>query len=213
MTKTKKKVILIGAGGHALSFLELHKDLSIFEGYVDFAPNPDMPIKYLGNDEFVLSNYAPDDILIHNAIVYGSEVNLNLRTRILEKYSQYEGYTKIADSALITRNTSIGSGCGVFEKVVVNRSFIGNNCILNTGAIIEHNCHIGNNVFIGPGAIVSGGVSIADKVFVGCGSIIRDDISICSNVLIGMGCVVTKDITKPGLYMGLPAIKKENDEE
>lgn len=199
------KTILIGGGGHALSLLETLSDYNQIAGFADMQPSKDMPIPYLGTDADVLANYSPEEYEIQVTLVYTSEVNLQLRKRILERYKNFHSHTFIANTALVTRNSNLGEGCVVMEKAVVNRSSIGKNTIINTGAIIEHNCTIGNNCFIGPGATLCGGVKVGDNTFIGAGSVVRDDVAIASDCTVGMGSLVTKDITEVGVYHGQPA--------
>ena len=200
-----KKIILIGGGGHALSVLEMAEDLSLFEGYADLQENVDMPIPYLGTDEEVMANYPAGEFQIHHTLVYAKEVNLNLRLKMIQKYAAYEKAVLVAKTAYITPNSHIGSGTGVFHGAIINRARIGSNCIVNTGAVIEHNVHAGDNVFVGPNATICGGVNIGNNVLIGAGAIIRDDVKICSDVVIGMGSIVTHDITQTGVYVGCPA--------
>ncbi len=199
------KTILIGGGGHALSLLETLSDYNQIAGYADMQPSKDMPIPYLGTDADVLANYKPEEYDIQVTLVYTSEVNLQLRKRILERYKSYHSHTFVAQTALVTRNSILGEGSVAMEKAVVNRSSIGKNTVINTGAIIEHNCIIGNNCFIGPGAVLCGGVRVGDNTFIGAGSVVRDDVSIASDCTVGMGSLVTKDITEAGVYHGQPA--------
>lgn len=199
------KTILIGGGGHAFSLLETLSDYNQIAGYADMQPSKDMPIPYLGKDADVLANYNPEEYDIQVTLVYTSEVNLQLRKRILERYKSYHSHTFVASTALVTRNSNLGEGSVVMERAVVNRSSIGKNTVINTGAIIEHGCTIGNNCFIGPSAIVCGGVTIGDNTLIGAGTIVRDDISIASDCTIGMGSLVTKDIKEAGVYHGQPA--------
>lgn len=199
------KTILIGGGGHALSLLETLSDYHQIAGYADMQPSKNMPIPYLGTDADVLANYNPAEYDIQVTLVYTSEVNLQLRKRILERYKSYHSHTFVAQTARVTRNSILGEGSVVMEKAVVNRSSIGKNTVINTGAIIEHNCMIGNNCFIGPGAVLCGGVRVGDNTFIGAGSVVRDDVSIASDCTVGMGSLVTKDITEAGVYHGQPA--------
>ena len=183
-----KKIILIGGGGHALSLLEMIEDNSIFAGYVDLLSNTNMPIPYIGNDEEMLKTYPPSEYEVHHALVY----------------AEYKVVSFKAASSVITKQSMIGEGSAIFHGAIINNSTIGNNCIINTGAVIEHNSVLGNNVFVGPNATVCGNVKIGDNVLVGAGSVIREDVSICSNVVIGLGSVVVKDIVMPGVYYGIP---------
>lgn len=199
------KTILVGGGGHALSLLETMSDLSIFAGYADVQPSKEMPIPYLGTDNDVLASFSPDEFDIQVTLVYTSEVNLQLRRRLLERYKHYHTHSFIASTSLVSPHSFIGEGCVIMEKAIVNYSSIGKNTIINTGAIIEHNCKIGDNCFIGPGVILCGGVTIGNNTFIGAGTIVRDEVEIVSNCTIGMGSLVSKNITETGLYKGQPA--------
>lgn len=200
-----KDIVLIGGGGHALSILEIVNALSLpVMGYVDMKENSDIPIPYLGNDSCFLSNNSPLDIQIVLGVVYTQTVDMQLRSKLLTKYKGYTGKTIVAKSAILSDHTCLGNGTVVFEKALINRSDIGEHCVINSGAIIEHDCKIEDNVFIGPGAIVGGGVTIRRNTFIGAGVIIRDGVTITSDVTIGMGSLVLKDIKCSGMYYGNP---------
>lgn len=200
-----KKIILVGGGGHALSVLEMAPNHDIFLGYCDNKETPSMPIKYLGTDEYVLSKYSPEEYDILHAVVYTSEVNLILRSKLIKKFTKYKGASVVADTAVVTPNSKIGEGTVVLHKAVVNHASIGKHCIINTGVIVEHSVAIGDNVFLGTSAVVCGDAKIGNNVFIGAGSIIRDGVSICDGAIIGMGAIVISDITKSGVYVGTPA--------
>lgn len=203
-----KKIILVGGGGHALSVLEMEPNHDLFLGYCDCKETPSMSIKYLGTDEDVLSKYSPEECDILHAVVYTNEVNLNLRSKLINKYKEYKGATIVADTAVVTPNSKIGEGTVVMHKAVVNHAIIGNHCVINTGVIVEHSVAVGDNVFLGTSAVVCGDAKIGNNVFIGAGCIIRDGVSICDNAIIGMGAIVTKDIIKSGVYVGTPAKMK-----
>ncbi|NMB64651.1 MAG: hypothetical protein GYA16_07255 [Spirochaetes bacterium] len=84
---------------------------------------------------------------------------------------------------------------------------IGDNNIINNGAIIDHEVSIGNHCHLAPNSTISGRTLIGDYVFLGVGATIIDKLKVCSNVTIGAGAVVTKDITEPGTYVGVPAVR------
>jgi len=200
-----KKIILVGGGGHALSILEMAPNHDIFLGYCDCKETLAMPIIYLGTDEEVLSKYSPNDYDVLHAVVYTSEVNLKLRSKLINKFKSYNGAKLVASSAVVTPSSAIGEGTVVLHKAVVNRAKVGDDCVINTGVIIEHGVTVGDNVFLGTSAVVCGDAKIGNNVFIGAGSIIRDGVSICDDAIIGMGAIVTSDITKSGVYVGTPA--------
>ena len=75
-----KKLIIIGGGGHALSVLEAMDTSIEIAGYVDNIESNKLILPYLGNDEFVLSNFSPEEYSVHHAVVYTNDVNLSLRS-------------------------------------------------------------------------------------------------------------------------------------
>ena len=190
-----KKLIIIGGGGHALSVLEAMDTSIEIAGYVDNIESKKLILPYL------------EEYRVHHAVVYTNDVNLSLRSRIIQQYEGYESYTIIARSALVTSSSKIAGGCALMEGAIVNGAILAQNSVINTKAVIEHGCILGNNVFVGPGAIVCGDTCIGDNVLVGAGVIIRDGIEITENVTIGMGSVVVRSIVEPGVYLGNPCRK------
>lgn len=204
MGKNKKQLI-IGAGGHARSVIE-NCTGDTFLGYV--APEPasvPLTLPYEGPDEYVIENFKPSDFSIHIGVGINNGCSLSLRRSIINRYGAFDAVTVIAPSAIVTDNSKIDAGCAIMARAVINRSEIGKHCVVNTGAIVEHDCVIGQNVFIGPGAIICGEVKIADDTLIGAGATVRNGISICAGTAIGIGAVVTKSITEPGTYVGNPA--------
>lgn len=202
-----KKLILIGGGGHAVSMVEaIGKSVDI-AGYADIVESTLLKLPYLGNDQYVQTYFSPNEYMIHHTVVYTDEVNLKLRSQIIQSYSIYQSYTFIAKTAYVSPSSRLGEGCAVLEGAVVNGANIGHNSIINTRAIVEHGGHLGDNVFVGPGAIICGDTVVGDNVLIGAGAVLRDGISIADNVVIGMGSIVTCCITNEGFYIGNPCRK------
>lgn len=84
---------------------------------------------------------------------------------------------------------------------------IGKHCIINTGAIIEHDNTIENYVHISPNATLCGTVKVGECTHVGAGAIIKNNTNIIDNCIIGAGATVVNDINKKGTYVGVPAKK------
>ena len=84
-------------------------------------------------------------------------------------------------------------------------SVIGGHCIINTGAMIDHECKIGDFVHVGPGVHCGGRAMVNDDVWIGIGASVINDIRICRGSVIGAGAAVVRDITDKGLYVGVPA--------
>lgn len=84
---------------------------------------------------------------------------------------------------------------------------IGVGCIINTGAIVEHECCVGDFSHISINATLAGRVKVGHHVFIGAGSVVRDKITIGDNIIIGAGSTVTHDLFEPGTYVGSPAVR------
>ena len=82
---------------------------------------------------------------------------------------------------------------------------IGRHAIINSGAIIEHDCNIGDYVHVSPHATICGTCNIGNKTWIGAGATIINNTNITSNVIIGAESTVIKDVNKPGTYVGSPA--------
>lgn len=198
-----KPIALIGGGGHAHSLMEMMPANMVVVGYADSHPVEDMPVPYLGTDEQFLHSDPGMDVQI--ALVWGSGANMKLRRKLIDLYSSNPSPTLVAPSAMLTPNAKVGKGCAIMHRAVINGAEIGNYCVVNTGAIVEHGAHLADNVFIGPGAVICGGVSIGADTIVGAGATVRNGVTIVPGTVIGMGAAVVADITKPGVYVGVPA--------
>ena len=82
---------------------------------------------------------------------------------------------------------------------------IGKHCIINTGAIVEHDNDLEDYVHISPNATLAGTVCIGRKTHIGVGACVKNNITIAGNVVVGAGAAVVKDITDAGVYVGVPA--------
>jgi UDP-perosamine 4-acetyltransferase len=88
----------------------------------------------------------------------------------------------------------------------------GKNVIINSGAIVEHNCIIKDHVHICPGVNCAGCVEIGEYSHIGIGSTIKQGVKIGRNVTVGAGSVVIKDIPENVVAVGVPAeIIREKD--
>ena len=198
-----KLPVLIGAGGHAESLINAMGS-GAFGGYV--APvKSNLALKWLGCDDDFLE--LRGDSQVHIALVAGIDGRMDLRKRVIEMYSGHSHATLVASTSVVTENSVVGDGCAIMCGAIVNGAELGRDCIVNTGAVVEHACKLGDNVFVGPNATLCGGVTIGADSFVGAGATVINGIRICGGSVIGAGAIVTRDITEPGTYAGVPALK------
>mgnify|MGYP001163550031 CR=1 FL=1 len=198
-----KSNIVIGAGGHSRAILENlylqnKKNIKLYD--LNFSSD---------KNDVVLKNKVSDlDKISKKEISKKNNMFLAIGSNILRKKYFKKFSDKINMPNLISKSSNISS----FSKVGIANFFnhfcyigpnsiIGNNNIINTQSLIEHDVKIGNHCHISPGVKIGGGCTIADNVMCGIGSIIIDKINISSNVIIGAGSIVTSNINKPGTYV------------
>lgn len=177
---------------------------SSLAGYVAPAGSDAMPVPLLGDDS-VLPEFA-GSFLFHVAFVYAGIPDMQKRGRLIKMYENLglEFFSVIAGSAVVTRSSRLGRGCAVLHNAVVNRACLGDHVIVNTGAVVEHDCTVGNNSFIAPGATLGGFVDVGENCFIGLGAKIKNGVKIASGITVGMGSVITHNLDKPGIYHGSP---------
>tara|TARA_B100001250_G_scaffold402042_1_gene414663 strand:- start:684 stop:1379 length:696 start_codon:yes stop_codon:yes gene_type:complete len=106
----------------------------------------------------------------------------------------------------IHKNSIIGNGLISMAKSYINRSVkMGDYCIINTAAVVDHECEIGNGVHLMGGCYLAGRVKIGNFSSVGATATILPDIKIGNFSIIGAGAVVTKNVPDNTVVVGNPA--------
>ena len=109
-------------------------------------------------------------------------------------------------TAFVSPSAQVGTGIQFMARTVVHCSAtIGDDTIVNTGAIVEHDCSIGSNVHLAPGSILGGSVEAGDDCHVGIGAIVLQGIRLGGSCVVGAGAVVTCDVEVNSTVVGVPA--------
>jgi UDP-perosamine 4-acetyltransferase len=202
--------IVIGAGGHSRSLCSLLKSSK------EYKPLMVIDLHYSGKNEDILGLKVEGvkDVLSQDLRKTGVKhlflaIGDNRKREELFLDLKNQGFmfpNLIAGTAVEKEDVVYGEGNIVFDKAYIGPLVrMGNNNIINTASIIEHECSIENHCNIGPGSVVSGRSKMGNHVFVGSSAVIIDRVSISSYVTLGAGTVVVKDIKEPGTYIGVPA--------
>ena len=77
--------------------------------------------------------------------------------------------------------------------------------IINTRAIIEHECHIGPFTHIAVGAVLCGNVDVGDDSFIGANATITEGTKLGNHVIVGAGSVVRQPLPCGCMAAGVPA--------
>jgi len=195
---SKKPLIVMGAGGHASVVVDcLVESTSTILGVVD----PALPVgdralgmKVLGSDDKVFE-YSPEEILLVNGI---GMVEFSTARRDVSKRMRQFGYkfqTIVHSSAITSNQAMLEEGVQIMAGVILQPGIkVGCDSIVNTGALIDHDCVIGMGCHICPGVTLAGNVIIGDGTMIGSGSTVLPGTVIGSRVLIGAGATIYHDI-------------------
>jgi sugar O-acyltransferase (sialic acid O-acetyltransferase NeuD family) len=109
-------------------------------------------------------------------------------------------------SALLCGTAKLGDALQVMPRAIIhNDASLARECIVNTAAIVEHDCVLEEGVEIGPGAILCGRVHVGANTWIGAGAVIRPRVRIGRNAVVGAGAVVVSDMPDGVVAIGVPA--------
>lgn len=194
-----KSLLLLGGGGHFKSVVDSILELGIFNK-LGLVLNDDSAVAY----QSVLVVGCDDDLVqLYRSgwdsafITVGSVGNTSIREKLYRKLCDigFDIPSIIDPSAIIADNLKIGRGCYIGKRSVLNSNSEIQDCaIINTGAIVEHDCAIGMFAHIATGAVLCGNVKVGDCTHIGAGSVVKQGVCIGNHTLVGMGSVVTHDL-------------------
>ncbi len=205
------RVVLIGAGGHALSVLEALRDGPL-QPAACTDPRAELHgtliegVPVVGGDE-LLPGLLLDGI--EGAVVaVGATGDNAARARVFAEVDAL-GFALppvLSAAAIVARTAQIGAGSVVLAGAVVGAAArIGRNVLINTGAIVEHECVIGDHAHVASGAILGGLVVVEERAHVGLGAVVRQGLRIGPRALVGAGAVVVADVRPSACVVGVPA--------
>lgn len=190
---------MIGGGGHASVLTDILRSQKRKIVAVVCPDNPSnrsvfAGIPHFSNDDDVLQ-FSPEKVLLVNGI--GVLPNSSIKRKLNQYYLSY-GYqfeTVVADSAEISSYAQISAGSQVFPGVIIQTGVrIGSHCVINTGAVIEHDCCIGEYNHIAPNATVCGQVKTHLGVFIGASSIVFQNVELSEYAIVGAGSILAKNL-------------------
>ncbi len=188
------KVVMLGAGQHARILAHDAKALGLdVVTHATEADNLADIIKDTGAQYFINGVGGVADN--HNrAKAWGEAVKVLFPLSYV--FGLFVSYTPFLGNSGLTAMPSAHIGDGVK---------IGDNVLVNTGAIIEHDCAISDHVHIAPGAILCGNVTVGEGAHIGAGAVVRQGIRIGAWAIVGCGAVVIKDVPDGVTVVGNPA--------
>jgi len=206
-----KKIILLGAGGHAKSVLDSiadlneYSDVAILDDCIFDAHYHNINVSFFSKNKSL--SELQNDGYLYAFVGVGSVGNTSIRRRLFNelKNNNFIIPNIIDRSAVVSTNILLGEGNYIGKGAVINAfSKIGDCTIINTKSVVEHDCEVGDFSHVSSGSVLCGGVVVGKDTHIGAGSVVRQSIKIGDNSLIGIGSVLTKDIPSNVVAFGSP---------
>jgi sugar O-acyltransferase (sialic acid O-acetyltransferase NeuD family) len=176
----KPSLILIGAGGHCKSCIDVieQENKFIIAGIVDVNRSIGEMLGYplLGDDNDLAKLKSSCDYAF---ITVGQTKTPAIRVRLFD-YAISLGFKLpviISPMAYISKYAKIGNGTIVMHDALINAgAMVGDNCIINTKSLIEHDAVIEDDCHISTGAIINGGAIVKQGSFVGSNAVTKESV-------------------------------------
>ena len=189
------EITLYGAGGHCRVVIDL-----------------------LEENDFIVSQIVDDDpreatckgIPILRPLKEYKKVlitigDCQIRKRISKEIKVEKFLKVIHPKANVSKSVLLGIGSVIMAGVTIQSGTkIGEHCIINTNASIDHDCIVHDYVHVAPGATVCGECEIGECSWVGAGAVIIQCLKIGKNCTIGAGAVIIEDVPDNAVVVGNP---------
>jgi sugar O-acyltransferase (sialic acid O-acetyltransferase NeuD family) len=196
----KKKIAIIGAGGHGkvvgeIATLNKYEIIDFFDDKVNEIKN--FPFTVRDTEEFLkqnLKNYNNFFVAIGNNEVRKKKINFlkNKKVNVVKLFHP---------NSIVSKLSTVGEGTCVMANATINPgTVIKEGVIINTSASIDHDCVIDDFAHISPNCSLSGNVKVGKFTHLGTGTSVHPGILIGNNVKIAVGSKVFKNIPDKTIY-------------
>lgn len=200
-----KRILIYGAGGHGRTLLELIRLLPGYkvEGFIDDG----LPVgkfmlglPVLGGKEKLGQLFEDGVALAVNGV--GGIGNFQQRLNAYETLGRAGFYcqTVVHPFAFLEASATYEAGVQIFPFAYVGSLVkVGYGVIINTAAVVSHDCVLGELSNLSPGATLAGGVEIGPRALVGMRTTINLGVRVGADARIGNGATVKADVPERGI--------------
>ena len=199
----KEKLLIIGAGGHAKSCVDVIEAENKFEivGFVDKEVGQTNALKYpvLGCDDDLKSLFKECKFAF---LGVGQIKSANLRIRLYERLKSI-GFvlpTIISPLAYVAKSAQIADEATIImhHALINTNAKVGKACIINTKALIEHDAVVEDFCHISTAACINGECVVGAKSFVASNTALKHTQIIAPNSLVYHNTTLIKSADSAG---------------
>jgi sugar O-acyltransferase (sialic acid O-acetyltransferase NeuD family) len=197
----KPYLLIYGAGGHAKSIMEIvlqnhdYTIIGIVDDDIKLKGKQVLGIPVLGTRALLPAIEKRGVILAANGV--GGIIDIAVRVDIFKllESSGFSFPTLINPRATLETSSKVEQGVQVFANAYIGaEAVLHARCMVNTNAVVSHDCEIGSYTHIAPGALLAGHVHVGERTLIGMGVTTTIGIKIGSGVRIGNAAIVLADV-------------------
>jgi sugar O-acyltransferase (sialic acid O-acetyltransferase NeuD family) len=210
MERTRKRVLVWGAGGHGKVVVDAILCGAEWEigGVIDEDPRKDGS-EVLGAKVMLfegdLLRMAQSLRCEYVAIAIGNNYTRNEKFEMIRS-AGLAAATVVHPSAHVSRFVKIGEGVIILAGATINAGTVmEDNVCVNTAASVDHDNYLEHSCHIFPNATLTGSVHVGEFAYVGAGAVIKPNVTVQKYSYVGAGAVVLDDVPEGKIVCGVPA--------
>lgn len=215
-----ESILIIGCGGHARSVADVLEESGKYKiaGYV--IGGDEEISAYLESDKIPIIGHDSDAPTFFQKGVRLAAMGIgylgggHARERIYARYkAQGFGFPPVVSpTAVLSSQAFVGEGSFVGKQAIMNRfSQCGALCIINSGAVLEHDVRVEACTHVSVRATICGGSHIGASCFIGAGATVIQGVRIGTGAIIGAGSVVLADVPENTVKVGVVTCRETNE--
>jgi len=198
-------IVIYGGGGHGKSVLDLLRLLGTYHivGFLDDGVSGGeeiMNLPILGGGEMLDELHQQGVRLAVNAV--GGIGNVKIRIQVFQRLvaASFVLPPIVHPTAFVEPSAVLSQGVQVFPHAYIGSDVaVGFGSIINTSAIVSHDCQLADFTNISPGAILAGDVKVGQRALIGMGVTVNLGVDIGAHARIGNSATIKEDLPKNGI--------------
>lgn len=197
---SERSVVVFGAGGLAKSLIDLMRSTGELDPVCVLNDRPDrlldvLGVPVLGGREYLAPLRELGVPFGVNAV--GAVRRIEDRIAISELLAEhgFEQPTLVDPSAYVAPSATLAEGAQVYAGAAVcSGASVGRFVIVNTNAVVSHDCVLEDYVHVAPGALLAGEVEVGRATLIGMGATAVVYLKIGASVIVGNGAVLNENV-------------------
>lgn len=205
MTSKLDPIVVLGAGGHAVSVAEsIRASGHSVAFFVDEAGRVG---ELLGVEVRHSLDFLSDQRPTAMVVAVGDNLQRFECVRRLRAISESISFPAIVHpSASLAESALVGEGTVILQgSLIGSAANIGRFCIINTGASLDHESTMADFASLAPGVVTGGRTAVGFRSAVGIGATLRHGVTVGDDSVVGASSYVHQDVPGSVVAYGAPA--------